>query len=393
MRVCFISHSSRSGGAERVLLETIETLQGQGIECRVLLPHHGEFCAELGRLNIPFSIVSYPLWMRRGKTNFYERLKTALNIIIKMPVIVWKIFRWKCDLVYTNTVTVCMGAIAARLLCRPHIWHLHEFGAEDQNLSFVFGERLSLRGINGMSSQCVCVSHALAKKYEHTIDQSKVTVIYPSMHHALREWINTGRRDSFSLPRSERFRCVIVGALIEGKGQEDAVLAFAHLKDLGINAELLIVGDGDSIYRCRLEELVRSNGLEERVMFAGKMGSAIQTIRSSDAVLVCSRSEAFGRVTIEGMLAGKPVIGARSGATPELISERLNGLLYTCGEPEDLSQKIIWLYNNPTEAIRLGRNGKMWAEQKFTMDRYGREMLAVFTSLNLRATRPADLPR
>lgn len=393
MRVCFISHSSNNGGAERVLLETIETLQGEGVECRVLLPCYGEFCAELGRRNIPFSIVSYPLWMRRGKAHFYERLKTALNITIKTPVIVWKIFRWKCDLVYTNTVTVCIGAMAAHFLGLPHIWHLHEFGAEDQNLSFVFGERLSLRGINWLSSRCVCVSHALATKYENAIDQSKITVIYPSMHHALRDWENTDRKDVFSLHRSERFRCVIVGALIEGKGQEDAVLAFAHLKTLDINAELIIVGDGDSAYRSRLKELVRSNGLEGSVMFAGKLGSAIQAIRSSDVVLICSRCEAFGRVTIEGMLTGKPVVGARSGATPELISEQMNGVLYTCGDPEDLAQKISWLYRNPTEAIRLGQNGKMWAEKNFTMDRYGREMLAVLSSLNLRAVMPAGLPR
>jgi glycosyltransferase involved in cell wall biosynthesis len=244
-----------------------------------------------------------------------------------------------------------------------------------------------------MTSRCVCVSHALAKKYEQAIDQSKITVVYPSMHHALREWENTDQKDSFSLRRSERFRCVIVGALIVGKGQEDAVLAFVHLKNLGINAELIIVGDGDPAYRRRLMELVRSKGLKGSVMFAGKLGSAIQAIRSSDAVLICSRSEAFGRVTIEGMLAGKPVIGARSGATPELISERINGVLYTCGDPDDLAQKISWLYSNPSEAIRLGQNGKMWAEQKFTMDRYGREMLAVITPFNLRVVRPVNLPR
>jgi glycosyltransferase involved in cell wall biosynthesis len=393
MRVCFIAHSSALGGAERVLLETIETLQGQGVECRVLLPSHGEFCAELGRLNIPFSIVPYPPWMRSGKAHFYGRLKRALRIAIKTPIIVWKVFRWKCDLVYTNTVTVCIGAIAARLLGRPHIWHLHEFGAEDHNLSFVFGERLSMKAINWMSSRCICVSHALAKKYERTVDQPKITVIYPSMHHALREWGDMGRMDSVSLRRSERFRCVIVGNLIEGKGQEDAVLAFSHLKNLGVNAELIIVGDGDLAYRRRLEELVQSNGLEGRVMFAGKLGSAIQTIRSSDAVLVCSRSEGFGRITIEGMLAGKPVIGSRAGATQELISDQVNGILYTCGDPADLAKKISWLYSNPSEAIRLGQNGKMWAENMFTKDRHGREILAVFSSLNLDAVRPASVPR
>ena len=173
----------------------------------------------------------------------------------------------------------------------------------------------------------------------------------------------------------------MIGALIEGKGQEESVLAFDELESMSIDAELVIVGDGVPEYKVHLKKLVEEKGLGSRVVFAGQTQTALSEMRCSDAVLVCSRSEAFGRVTIEGMLCGKPVIGARSGATAELISSGANGLLYTLGEPKDLASKIKYLYDNPAFAEELGKNAMSWAAKSFTTDRYASELLAVLRSV------------
>jgi len=382
MRICFLSHSSHNGGAERVLLETIEVLQMQGAECRVLLPSRGELCQELGRLGVPFSIVSFPLWMSRGKARFALRCRAAFGILVNTLMIAWSIHRWGCDIVYSNTATVCVGGLASRLVGRPHIWHLHEFGLEDQALSFLFGDNASLALINRLSSRCICVSHALASKYAQSIDPSKIVVIYPSMHLALKDGTDSTQFESCVTSR-KRFRCVIVGTLMEGKGQGESVLAFARLREIGIDAELLVVGDGLPDYCHFLGGLVRSNQLEDRVTFVGQVRDALTPMRSSDAVLVCSKSEAFGRVTIEGMFVGKPVIGARSGATAELIQDGVNGLLYNQGDPSDLAAKIEYLYKNPGIANELGRNGQSWVEKCFTQERYAGELIAVLKSLSL----------
>ena len=86
-------------------------------------------------------------------------------------------------------------------------------------------------------------------------------------------------------------------------------------------------------------------------------------------------------MTIEGMLAGKPVIGARCGATAELIEDGFNGLLYSFGDANELADKIANLYRNPTLAQNLGRNARAWAERTFTKERYARELLTVIHSL------------
>lgn len=378
MRICFISHSSGTGGAEQVLLETIEAFQARGVECRVLLPDHGEICTELARLGIPFSIVSFPLWMSRGRSRSLLSCKTALGILFNTVVVAWKIYRWQCDIVYSNTVTVCVGALASRLMGRPHIWHLHEFGLEDQGLSFLFGDRISLALVNQLSSRCICVSHALANQYAGSIDRSKIDAIYPSMHRVAGDGADFA---ASRVPPKRRFRCVIVGSLMEGKGQEESLLAFAQLKKLRIDAELLVVGEGLAEYRRRLEELIRSEHLEDMVHLVGRVRNALPIMRSSNAVLVCSKSEAFGRVTIEGMFIGRPVIGARAGATAELILDNVNGVLYNVGDAKDLAQKIKYLYENPAAAEKLATNAKSWARSYFTIDRYGTQLMKLLSEV------------
>jgi len=85
------------------------------------------------------------------------------------------------------------------------------------------------------------------------------------------------------------------------------------------------VGNGDSKYLRQIKQVVVQNGIEEYVELTDYTDDP--GMDSGNIILVCSRSEAFGRVTVEGMLCGKPIIGARSGATPELVKEGFNGLL------------------------------------------------------------------
>ena len=381
VRVCFISHSAGTGGAERVLLETIEALRSRGAECRVIVPERGALLDELMRLGVEIQVISFPLWMCRGKARFSVWLKMCLGTIISTIVIAKVIHQWRCDIVCTNTATLSVGALASRLCGRPHVWYLHEFGMEDQGLSFLFGDRLSLAMIDRLSARCICVSHALASKYAQSMEPSKVFVIYPSMHKAIvGETPSTANDCSVTRPTG-RFRCVIAGALIEGKGQEDAILALRHLRTAGIDGELLIVGQGEPEYRRHLEALVGSNSLEDRVIFTGQVRSALPLMLSSDIVLVCSRSEAFGRVTIEGMFSGRPVIGARSAATAELIKDGVNGLLYDPGNPGDLAEKIKRLQECPGLGERLGHEARAWVRGYFTIDRYADELFAVLHPL------------
>ena len=149
----------------------------------------------------------------------------------------------------------------------------------------------------------------------------------------------------------------------------------ATLVNLGLDIELVIVGDGlPKNERC-LKHLVKVKGIEANVRFTGYVSDPTPIINTADALLVCSTNEAFGRVTVEGMLAGKPVIGARSGATGELIEEGVNGLLYAPGDDKDLAEKIRYLVENSDAKTQLGSNGRAWSTSTFRREDYGNRVL------------------
>jgi glycosyltransferase involved in cell wall biosynthesis len=168
-----------------------------------------------------------------------------------------------------------------------------------------------------------------------------------------------------------------VGYVHPGKGQMDAVLAVAALRNQGTSINLKIVGGGRPRYVSKLRKVVAENGIGQRVEFTGFVDDAQSIVEAASMVLVCSRAEAFGRVTVESMVAGTPVIGANSGATPELVKHGFNGLLYEPGNHRELAERMKYLIAHPEEAQRMGRNGLEWASRRFTVERYADEILGV----------------
>ena len=382
MKVCFITNGQGLGGAERVLLETIDVLREAGIECRVIMPGRGALANELHAMGIPVAFLKGGSWVSWEVPSLWARAKTIARVLSASLLAARKIRNWNCDIVYSNTLTVCHGFIVARLLRLPHIWHLHEFGREDHGVVYKFGEAFSNRIIGATSSECIVVSKALSLKYRRYVDASKLAVIYPSMHRAENRDESLDRKPDPTPTDSRRFRLVIVGGIVEGKGQADALEALATLVESGIDAELTLVGEAYFPYKLTLRKIVERKGLADRTFFVGNVRSAFPFMRTADVVLVCSRCEAFGRATVEGMLAGKAVVGAASGATPELVHDGFNGLLYKSGDPGDLAAKLRFLSEHPKLLNQLGENGRAWASAHFTRERYAGEVINVLSTLS-----------
>ena len=377
LQVCFVSHSSNLQGAERSLLELIDALRALGVKPYAILPSKGPFVDVLRDRGIECAIIPFMLWM--GKVS--PLWKTALRLAshpISTLVIALQISRWNCDLVYTNTLSVCVGAFAARLVGRPHVWHIHEFAYGDHGMVFYLGEGCSLKLVDRFSSVCIAVSNAVAQKYAPFISGEKLTMIYPSVG------VSGGDLTDEEEPpimTERKLRCVIVGTLQRGKRQEDAIRAIHELADLGVAAELLVVGDGDAEYRSFLRHLAHETGLESQIRFTGYVANPVPLIRLADVVLVCSASESFSRVTTEAMLLRKPVIGTRSGGTAEQISDGINGLLYPPGDVCALADRIKYIHDHPGHARHMGANGRQMATERFGQDRYGAEVLRVLRRL------------
>jgi len=380
MRICFVLHTSGMGGAERVSLELIEVLVKKGIQCFAILPSYGLIVEVLKKRNIPFKIISYKWWAREMGSPIWKRMgRLAINLI-KTFYVMRQIRKWKVNIIYSNTITICVGAFAAKLLHLPHIWHIHEFGKEDFCLHFDFGEKIAMMMMKGLSDVCIVSSKAVMEKYEKYFPVLKMRLVYFAVP-VVDESSYKVKKIKQRLQEMPGIKCVIVGSLYKGKRQEDAIRAIGKLVNEGIPAYLYIIGEGRLEYKQYLKDLVTRYGLENNIFFLGYIDNPFPIIVQSDVLLMCSRNEAFGRVTVEGMKAGKPVIGTNSGGTIELIKDYFNGFLYTFGDYQELAEKIKYFYQNSGEAKKMGQNGKKWALEKFNIGKFTEEILTILRKL------------
>ena len=353
------------------MVDLIDALAARSVEARVVLPEEGSVVSALQARMVPYVVYHYRPWTRKTPLPRWDRfLKKPLAHALRALKLSRLIRRWRCHVIVTNTLTVCEGALAARILRLPHITYAREFGDLDHDLHFEWNPSLSMRFLNLLSARVVFNSAALANHYRRQVPPAQARVIY-----------NAVSVPAASLAQSEpseygaTFSCVLVGNVEPGKGHEDAICAIANLSRRGTPVNLKLIGAGSSAGQERLQRLIDGLGVSDLVEMVGYVPDPQGFFRQADVALMCSRMEAFGRVTVEGMKQGTPVIGARSGGTSEIIHDRFNGFLYTPGDARELADKIEELRRDRDGARQMGERARHFAMEKFSLERYGSEFL------------------
>ncbi len=94
---------------------------------------------------------------------------------------------------------------------------------------------------------------------------------------------------------------------------------------------------------------------------------------------MCSKNEAWGRVAVEAMIAGTPVIGFNNGGTKETIEDHFNGLLYN--NVEDLAESMKTIIQDKDLANKLAENAQKFALQKFSVEKYTANIFNIISEL------------
>jgi glycosyltransferase involved in cell wall biosynthesis len=116
--------------------------------------------------------------------------------------------------------------------------------------------------------------------------------------------------------------------------------------------------------------------LEDRVHLLGFRADIPVLMRAVDVVLHTSVApEPFGRIIVEGMLAGRPVVAARAGGTPEIVRHDSTGFLVPPGDDAMIADAVATLLADPGRRATMGRAGRERARQVFDID----TMLAAVT--------------
>jgi glycosyltransferase involved in cell wall biosynthesis len=331
-RIAFLSHYAELYGANRSLLALVDGLARRGARPHVILPEAGDLLDALAARAVPVAVLPVDWWVsnRRTPAAAASRLVRAVRHLRGLTA---QIEKWECDLVYSNSSVFAAGALAAAELGVPHVWHLREFCRRDYDLAPDLGTRFTRLAFRSADA-LVCVSFALSRALLGRRPPTQARVIYNGV---ASEAEFDGRRRAAEATRGRRqpYTFVLVGRFRPSKGQDVAIRALARMASTAPGVRLLLVGGaggtGDRAYFDHCRALAAGLGLADRVEFWGYIPDPERAFLAADVALMCSRSEAMGRVTAEAMSCCRPVIGYAAGGTPELIEDGTTGRLYRGG--------------------------------------------------------------
>jgi glycosyltransferase involved in cell wall biosynthesis len=182
---------------------------------------------------------------------------------------------------------------------------------------------------------------------------------------------------------NENTPCVgIVGNIQEWKGQAIVVEAMARVRTRIPEARCFIVGaahragrDYEAMLRRRVAEL----GLTGVVHFTGFRSDVPDLVQALDVVVHASvRPEPFGRVILESMLLGRPVIAAAAGGVPELITDGETGFLTPPGDATALAERLSEVLVRADMRREVAERGRTWARERFSLSRHVAEMSEIY---------------
>ncbi len=177
------------------------------------------------------------------------------------------------------------------------------------------------------------------------------------------------RRAERRIPVEKAGDIVYAGVLIPRKGVHHLLNAFAELDEPG--AQLHLVGKAEnSDYSAALQKQAKELGIGERVHFCGAVSQSelAQYFAAARVMVLPSLSEGLGRVVVEAMLLGTPVIGSRVGGIPDMIQHGENGLLVEAGDEADLTAALRQIYR--LDVKTMGENARAFATEFFSPRKY-----------------------
>jgi glycosyltransferase involved in cell wall biosynthesis len=258
---------------------------------------------------------------------------------------------------------------------------VNEFGARDHGLRFQLGLEKSLKFITHSSERVLTRSKAIQNALFPGLTAPKVETVYRYIPPpTAEELIPDPDAPGFRNPQA--FKLLLSGTISEAKGQEEAVRALKILLDRGLGPlELLMPGYTHAEFKAYLEKLISSLGLERFARICPFQQRIAALTKQADAILVCSRMEAFGRVCLEAMQLRKPVIATASGGNLEMIQDGETGLLYPIGDIPALADRIERLMKDPGLRARLGESGFRFVNTQFSEERFGGRISEIMRGL------------
>ena len=361
-KVLFLSHAFMVGGAEEMVLNLVRHLPSRFEPMVACIHEAGPIGEEIRRTGVPFTVLGLTPGLSRPLDVI--RLRDALTTLA--PTIV-----------HTFLLTGSLyGRFAAMMSGVPIVIGTEVNIYENKKPLHARLERWLMKGTDAVVASAASVKDYYVNQVE--ADPAAVEVIYNAVDWAQLQ--TTMSRDelrkSTGVP-TDVPAAAIIARLTEQKAHRVLFESMTH-RDLS-KLHLMVVGDGE--LRDDLHSRAASFGISSRVHFLGARRDLGNILAASDIFTMPSFWEGLPLSMVLAMGAGLPVVASRVAGIPEVVKDRITGLLVEPGNSDQLARALAVLVKDPPLGSRLGAAAREFVLPRFGVDGYVASITALYDRL------------
>ncbi len=359
--IAISNHGTLVGGGEYSFLDLIANLS-PAWEPTAVFPHQGELTQWCFKRNIKYRIIDLA---QIRPHFFYSNLRSLMSFI--------RLIRSeKPNLIYANGSRAAFyGGLAGRLSAIPLVWHCR-IAAQDPNLDYI---------LSRLCSHIIANSKATAKRFGRR-HQSKISVVYNGFN---LDWLRGNHVNKPDLIQDDWKVILVVARLSRWKRHDLALKAFEKVAANYPDVHLICVGGpdpNDLTWSDQLRALAEKSKFSNRIHWVGMVDDVRPWYRAATVLLLPSDIEPFGRVLIEAMATGVPVVATQGGGVPELVTDSHEGFLVGLGNDDEMSRALQKILTNDGLRKSFSRRAQKNANL-FCLQKHINEMEAIFCRIKI----------
>jgi len=319
-----------------------------------------------------------PTWQKYHRHTLMEKLRAPFGntyrILKTFPAAIKlaKLIKAeKIDLVHTNNSITPVGALAGWVAKTPHVWHIREAFGSKRQYQPILSDALTFWLMKHLSDVIICNSAYTAEPFR--VREIKCMIIQNGIDLSDFPYQDTrgeSIRSQYAIKQDE-IVIGMVGNLSTQLKRHNIFLDMTQtlLKDHH-QLKFIIFGGSTNLdqtqYTRALAQQVNSSGLSDKVIWAEFIEDTSAMMNSIDILVHPALTEGSGRVIMEAMAAGKPVVAMKSGGVQELIRDGENGFLIQPGNDQDLGVKVKLLLEDDNLRQNIAGNARIYAHSHFS---------------------------
>lgn len=348
MKIAHLINSLATGGAEKLVIETVPLYQQKGVLTDVIVAN--------GAIH-PFT--------KQLQATSKTKIISLGSGSVYNPFIIFKLMRLlnNYDVLHVHLFPVQYFAVAAKWLSRSKVKLVFtEHSTSNRRIS-----NKLFRPIENYFYQSyhkvICITEEIKTIYSDYLPNLKnLQVINNGVDTTIIK--NASNYKPFNINSSIADLDKIVIQISSFQEPKDQLTLIKAIQLLPPHIKLILVGEGIEKEKCQL--LVQQLNLSERIFFLGVRMDVPQLLKTADIVVLSSKYEGLSLSSIEGMASGKPFIASDVPGLSEVVSGA--GLLFECGNEKILAKYIQALLNDPVYYKSIASACQQRA-QEFTIEK------------------------